>query len=101
MPRVSIFAIESKKSPGRVGWWVIAGDLPTDYVSAATIKHPRDAVRALAERWSKLADEMAQGRANEDIKIGERKDWPETIPLLRSRSKLLLEWVADDTIWPD
>ena len=46
-PYVSIWAIESKKRPDRVGWWVICGDLPTDYVSAAKIKHPRD--------WGELA----------------------------------------------
>jgi Domain of unknown function (DUF4826) len=48
-PYVSIWAIESKQRPGWVGWWAICGDLPTDYVSAETIKEPRDAVRSIAE----------------------------------------------------
>lgn len=29
-PYVSIWAVESIKRPGFVGWWAIAGDLPTD-----------------------------------------------------------------------
>ncbi len=45
-PHVSLWAIESKVRPDWVGWWAICGDLPTDYVSAANIKHPREAVRA-------------------------------------------------------
>ena len=49
-PYVSVWAIESKRKPGWVGWWVLCGDLPTDYVSAATIKHPRKAVEAFAHR---------------------------------------------------
>src|SRR5688572_31851449 len=32
-PYVSIWAVESQARPGWVGWWVICGDLPTDYVS--------------------------------------------------------------------
>ena len=45
-PYVSIWAIESAQKPGLVGWWVVCGDLPTDYISADTIKHPREAMRA-------------------------------------------------------
>ena len=30
VPYISIWAIESRKVPGSVGWWVISGDLPTD-----------------------------------------------------------------------
>ena len=39
-PFVSIWAIESAASNNRLGWWVICGDLPTDYVSAAELKSP-------------------------------------------------------------
>jgi len=48
-PYASIWAIESAARPEWVGWWVICGDLPTDYVSADTIKHPRDAMLAISK----------------------------------------------------
>jgi Domain of unknown function (DUF4826) len=41
-PYVSVWAVESRSRPEWVGWWVICGDMLTDYVSAAQIKHPRD-----------------------------------------------------------
>lgn len=100
-PYVSIWAIESKKSPGWVGWWVIAGDLPTDYVSAEKIKHPRDAMRAIVERWARLAKDMEAGNVGEEVTIGSSEDWPELVPLLNARVKLLKEFASDETIWPD
>jgi hypothetical protein len=57
-PYVSIWAIESLLAPGHVGWWAICGDLPTDYLSAATIKHPRKALLAFADLWKEVAEYM-------------------------------------------
>ena len=74
-PYVSVWAIESKIRPGMVGWWAICGDMPTDYVSAAKIKHPREAVRAIAQGWREHATLMARGEAHADTQIGQREDW--------------------------
>lgn len=98
-PYVSIWAIESKKRPDRVGWWVICGDLPTDYVSAAKIKHPRDAMRAIAERWREHAKRMAKGEPGVDFQIGSPDDWGELAPLVDSRASMLLKWADDDSLW--
>ena len=46
-------AIESLLAPGHVGSWAICGDLPMDYLSAATIKHPRKALLAFADLWKR------------------------------------------------
>jgi len=59
-----------------VGWWVICGDLPTGYVSAAKIKHPREAMRAFAERWRELARLIATEDRASGIRIGRPEDWP-------------------------
>jgi Domain of unknown function (DUF4826) len=43
-PYVSVWAIESVVQPEWIGWWVISGDLPTDYVSSRDVsppQHPR------------------------------------------------------------
>ena len=98
-PYVSIWAVQSQARPGWVGWWVICGDLPTDYLSAAKIRHPRDAVRSFGERWRDLARLMADGDQTSDIQIGRPEDGPSLSPLLSSRASILLEWADDDSQW--
>ena len=83
-PYISLWAVESLKSPGWVGWWAISGDLPTDYCSADGIRDPRSAVRRIAERWNASLEQQPS-----DIR-----------PLLASRVRLLLQWVEDRDIWP-
>jgi Domain of unknown function (DUF4826) len=100
-PYVSIWAIESKKRPDWIGWWVICGDVPTDYISAAEIKHPREAMRAIAQNWRDQAKLMASGERDADIYIGEPKNWASLAPLLETRASMLLEWANDDSLWED
>jgi hypothetical protein len=69
-PYVSVWAIESIIHPGDVGWWVICGDLPTDYLSAMNVSTPRAAMAAFAERWSTLSDLMERGQRHPDMTIG-------------------------------
>jgi hypothetical protein len=71
-PYVSIWAIESLARPEWIGWWVITGDLPTDYISSADIEppqHPRKAVKAIAGRWLRMVDAWKNGREYEGIRI--------------------------------
>jgi hypothetical protein len=100
-PYVSIWAIESLNSPGWVGWWVICGDLPTDYISAEKIKHPREVARAIGERWSEVSAYMQRGEEHPDMSIGSAEDARELVPLLRDRAAILLDWAADDAVWPE
>src|SRR5688500_7591498 len=61
----AVWAIESKIRPEWIGWWVISGDLPTDYCSAAEVEspqHPRKAIRVLAERWFSHATAWENGQ---------------------------------------
>lgn len=98
----AIWAIESKVRPGWIGWWVISGDLPTDYCSAADVElpqHPRKAIRALAERWLSHATAWQNGQEPPDFTIAGPHSKIELAPLLKSRAKTLLEWVADDALW--
>lgn len=101
-PVVSVWAIESKRKTGWVGWWVICGDLPTDYVSAATIKHPRKAVEAFARRWQQHCETTRAGASDPELSIGRGQTTPtELIPLLASRAATLASWAQDDTLWED
>jgi hypothetical protein len=100
-PYVSIWAIESKKSPGWVGWWVICGDLPTDYISSKSIKHPREALRAFSRRWAKLSSLMSKGERDPSITVGSPENWQELAPLLKSRAEIFEEWSSDDSLWDE
>lgn len=95
-PYVSIWAVKSIVSQGRVGWWAIAGDLPTDYLSGSEASDPRSATRAFALRWRRL---VGSGGVSEGVRVGSPANWLELSPLLESRAELLLEWVEDDSLW--
>ncbi|SRR5258708_1465116 len=100
-PYASVWAIESLKSPGSVGWWVICGDLPTDYVSAADIRHPREAVRAIALRWREIVPYLERGESHPIITIGNPNTFKTLAPLLKARAELLANCAEDDTEWPE
>lgn len=103
-PHVSIWAIESAIRPGWIGWWVISGDLPTDYISAAEVEppqHPRKAVRAIAQRWLKQVDAWSEGQEYQGIRISGAHSPEELAPLLETRAKLLLDWTDDDSLWEE
>jgi hypothetical protein len=42
-PYIALWAVQSLKTPGRIGWWAISGDVPTDYASSSSGYHPRSA----------------------------------------------------------
>ena len=103
-PYVSIWAIESLARPGLVGWWVISGDLPTDYISSGDVQppqHPRKAMRVFAQNWLDVVKAWRDGRETENTRIGDASSHEELGPMLESRAKLLMEWAADDSLWEE
>jgi hypothetical protein len=100
-PYVSIWAIESKKNRNSVGWWVISGDLPTDYVSAKDAKDPREAMCAIAKRWLVQAASMKEGKTLPGMQLGRTEDRESLAPLLESKASTLLKWANDDAVWDD
>lgn len=101
VPRVvSVWAIESKLRPGRVGWRAIAGDCPTDYVAVGADRSPREGVRAIAERWKQACESMARGEGPTGFSIGSAANRESLAPLLPARAAMLLEFAADDAVWP-
>lgn len=98
-PYASLWAIESAAQPDWVGWWVVCGDLPTDYISSAKAEHPRDALRAIAQRWVEVSAGMQRGETHPTIKIGHPGDQAELAPLLQRRGGILLSWANDDQCW--
>jgi hypothetical protein len=96
-PYLSIWAVESLRAPGEVGWWAISGDLPTDYCSSAEAPDPRTALRHFAQSWTAALSEMK----SEDTTIGETGLPAELADLLRSRAEFLLDWANDDEAWEE
>lgn len=101
-PYVSVWAVESNTRSGWVGWWVVCGDLPTDYVSAQGVGHPREALRVIARRWRGYCDSVRNGTPPKEFGIRLVTESPaELLPLLESRAQVLEEWADDDAIWND
>lgn len=98
-PQVAVWAVESVAHPGWVGWWVISGDLPTDYTTCGPERHPREGVRDIAERWRTAASRWKQGERADDWNIGSRENEATLAPLLAARAETLLSFVADDSLW--
>lgn len=100
-PYVAVWAIESVRSPGWVGWWAVSGDLPTDYASCGPKRHPREGLRDIATRWKEGAEKWSANSSVEGWTIGAPEDRPTLAPLLAARAKMLLSFAADDELWPD
>lgn len=98
-PYVTIWAVESGANRGSVGWWVIAGDCPMDYVTCHGDRTPRTAARDFGERWQAAAAAMMAGKAPDGVSFGERSQWPELAPLLDGRAKFLLYVASKDDEW--
>jgi hypothetical protein len=99
-PCVSVWAIESKVRPGAVGWWVICGDLPTDYVSAAEIKDPRKALQAFADRWQEYREAVRSGAPPPEFTLdGADRSPVDLTRLLEKRAKFLSGLAGDDSVW--
>ena len=99
MPITSIWAIESKKSPGWVGWWAIGGDHPTDYISSAQTRHPRGALRAFCAQWNEIAQYMNRGVPHPTIKLGDPSNWDELAKIMETHIRTFEKWAADDEVW--
>ncbi len=98
-PYLAVWAVQSKKAPGWVGWWAISGDLRTDYVTRGKIAHPRQAIREFAQRWREVSEYMIRGEAHPDVRIASPNEWPRLGPLLRNRADILQRYVDENDIW--
>ncbi len=99
-PYVAVWPVGSNANPGAVGWWVISGDVPPDYISSSEIRGARAGLRAFSLRWSRAARGMATGEAPEGLVIGAPAEWKSLAPMLASCATLLGEWANDDELWP-
>lgn len=100
-PYFALWAVQSLKVEGRIGWWAVSGDIPTDYMSSSSGYHPRDAMRYFSSQWMDISDSMLAGKSRDGCMIGSPDDRPELEPLLRSRAKLIRTFADDDELWKE
>jgi hypothetical protein len=98
-PSVSVWAVRSGRVEGAIGWFAIAGDLPTDYISTADTADAREAVRKFAQRWAALARSMRDRIPDPDLSVGSPEDWPQLSELLHRRARLLADYASEDENW--
>jgi hypothetical protein len=100
MPYASIWAVESRHRPEWIGWWVIAGDLPTDVLPAMGVDTPRDAMRAFARRWINHADALERGEVPKVWAHHSDAELLKLTALLKRRGAALQMWADDKAAWP-
>jgi hypothetical protein len=98
-PYVSVWTVESMKTPGAVGWWAISGDLPTDYLSGHDATDARTALAAFAIRWREVSGYMLRGEKHPTVNIGPPDKRGEFGDLLSRRADIIEEWTNDDEMW--
>jgi hypothetical protein len=100
-PWFAVWAVESQKVAGKIGWWAFSGDCPTDYISEDGQCHPRSALRRQLECWRTYVPFLKRGQQPPGIDFGREDRLAELGELLEKRVGLLDEWVADDELWED
>ena len=98
-PYLALWAVQSRSSPGWIGWWAITGDVPADYISSHECRHPREALRAFARHWREVSARMLRGEPHPAYRIGTSDDWPALGDLLGRRAEILQRYADDDELW--
>jgi len=100
-PYVAVWAIESVKRPGWVGWWAVSGDVPMDYIGCGPERHPREGLRDIATRWKDAAKTWSENKSVAGWSVGTPAERATLGPLLATRAELLLSYAVDDDLWHD
>ena len=76
---------------GEPVYWVITGDLPTDFLPMDVAATPRAAAAAFADRWRVVAGYLSEGKEHPTIHVGAPRDRAGLAPMLRRRAEILYE----------
>jgi hypothetical protein len=91
-PYMAIWKMESKQ-PKKQTFWVMSGDLPSDYVDVNVAKTARDAIRHFSMMWQLKAENLHQSGLTKDPTQAKFAN------LLISRAESLYRMQADDKLW--
>ena len=99
-PYASVWAVESAHRPEWIGWWVIAGDLPTDALPAHDLATPRDALCAFGKRWGLHGEALDRGEVPPAWAHVLDDALPKLAATLRRRGAALQLWADEASSWP-
>ncbi|WP_028767059.1 DUF4826 family protein [Shewanella fidelis] len=91
-PYVALWKIDSKK-PTKKTYWVMSGDLPSDYVEVSVAATAREALRHFSMMWQMKAENIQRSGLTKDPAQAKFAQ------LLVSRAESLYKMQADDSIW--
>ncbi|QLE85833.1 DUF4826 family protein [Shewanella sp. Scap07] len=91
-PYVAVWKIESKQ-PSKNTYWVMSGDLPSDYVDVKVAGTAREALRHFSMMWQMKAENLVQSGATQDPTQAKFAE------LLVSRAESLYKIQSDDKLW--
>ena len=97
-PYVSVWPVAGRQSEDTT-YWVISGDLPTDYIESAALPDARAALRAFTTRWQQMSKLMKKGETHPEFTINGFKGSAEFDTLLAGRAVVLQEMAEDDAMW--
>jgi len=102
MPYCSLWVVESLSVPGAIGWWVICGDMPSDYVSSKDVpnpQHPRKAMRVFAQTWLRAVEAWKADEEVDNFVVGTPENRAVIMPALEKRAHLLFDFANQDEWW--
>ena len=97
-PYVSVWAVSQRQSEA-TGWWVVTGDLPTDYLDARRLPNARRALAALVRRWRNLALAMERNEDHPEYSVRGVRDNAGAGERMRHTAIVLQEMIDDDELW--
>lgn len=100
-PFLAVWPVLRPDNLDEVGYWVISGDLPTDYVSSDDAADAREVLLYFSKSWAEVAACMKTGEKHPDIAMPPPEMWPTLAPLLESRAEILRQYAEDDEIWEE
>jgi hypothetical protein len=100
LPYAGIWAVESAHRPEWMGWWAIAGDLPTDVLAAHDLPAPRDALRAFGKRWLLHGAALDRGEVPPAWAHLPDEALPKLAAQLKKRGAALQVWADDASAGP-
>ena len=84
---------------GNREYWVIAGEVPTDCISADLCATPREAARHFALKWQVGADQIRDPEFRKSQGLNQDKDWEAESAELAGVAESLYQVVEADKVW--
>lgn len=95
MPLTSIWLVKAVGTPGFHGWFVIAGDHPTDITGMGGLSGAQDVLYYFATKWKRAAEHLIAGESVSDFRINNIEDRPRFGRVIKERA-FQLEHIADN-----